>query len=290
MSGHGVEQLTPTYLRAWPLPAPDGAKESRGTVLAVGGARSTPGSILLAGMAALRAGAGKLQIATTESTAVALAVALPEAMVMGLPETPDGSPTTQRPDALKGLIAGADVVLIGPGLVEDDLTAELLAFVLSSLSEGAGLVIDAYALRALARQPDRLRGRLPLPVLTPNLEEGAILLGREPGDNLDADAAELAASLGCVVSMFGHIAEPGGHSWRQEAAGIGLGTSGSGDVAAGLVAGMLARGAPPAQAACWGIHVHAAAGDIQAVQRGRTSYLAREIVEGISPALTALEI
>ena len=76
----------------------------------------------------------------------------------------------------------------------------------------------------------------------------------------------------------------------DETASSGLGTSGSGDVLAGLVAGLLARGAEPAQAACWAVHVHAAAGQRLAVDRGRTSFLAREIVDGIAPALTALEI
>jgi ADP-dependent NAD(P)H-hydrate dehydratase len=285
-----VELLTPTQLRSWPLPSPDGAKSTRGTVLVIGGSRSTPGAVLLAGVSALRAGAGKLQIATTQSTAVALAIAAPEAMVIGMPETSLGALTAESPDVLTDLVEAADVVLLGPGLFDEDHAEDLLDLVITAAPKNARLVLDAYALRALAKRPESLHGRKPWPVLTPNVDEGAALLGRTTGDDLDAEAAELAEKLGCVVSMFGHIADPEGHSWRQEAAGVGLGTSGSGDVAAGLVAGMLARGAPPAQAACWAIHVHAAAGDIQAVQHGRTSYLAREIVDGIAPALAALEI
>lgn len=290
MSASDVELLTPTQLRSWPLPSPDGAKSSRGTVLVIGGSRSTPGAVLLAGIAGLRAGAGKLQIATTESTAVALAVAAPEAMVVGLPETSSGALTAERPDVLGDLVSAADVVLLGPGLVDAEHTEALLDLVVDSLDDEAALVLDALALRALAGRPKTLRGREPVPVLTPNLDEGASLLGHEPRKDLDAEAAALAEKLGCVVSMFGHIADPGGRSWRQEAAGVGLGTSGSGDVAAGLVAGLLARGAPSAQAACWAIHVHAAAGDIQAVEQGRTSYLAREILDGIPAALAALEV
>jgi ADP-dependent NAD(P)H-hydrate dehydratase len=93
-----------------------------------------------------------------------------------------------------------------------------------------------------------------------------------------------------VVSLFGHVADPASGAWRDETADSGLGTSGSGDVAAGLVGGLLARGASPSQAACWAVHVHAAAGQRLAVERGRTSYLAREIVDGIAPALAALEV
>lgn len=290
MSARDVELITPAQLRSWALPAPDGDKSTRGTVLVIGGSRATPGAVLLAGIAALRAGAGKLQIATTQSTSVALAVAVPEAMVVGLPETSSGALTADEPELLRDLVGGADVVLLGPGLFDEDQSAALLDLVLDALGDDTALVLDAYALLALATRPEALRGREPMPVLTPNVSEGAALLGRDAGDDLDAEAAVLAEDLGCVVSMFGHIADPEGGSWRQEAAGVGLGTSGSGDVAAGLVAGMLARGAAPAQAACWAIHVHAAAGDIEAVEHGRTAYLAREILDGLAPALAVLEV
>ena len=83
--------ITPALLRDWALPVPTGGKESRGTVLVVGGSRFTPGAVLLAGVAALRAGAGVLQLAAAESTAAALSIQVPEAMVVGLPETADGA-------------------------------------------------------------------------------------------------------------------------------------------------------------------------------------------------------
>jgi ADP-dependent NAD(P)H-hydrate dehydratase len=287
-----VRLLTPTLLRAWPLPTPDGAKDSRGTVLVIGGSRTTPGAALLAGTAALRAGAGKLQVATAESVAPSLAVAVPEAMVVGLPETADGAVSGESAERLGDLVGGADVVLLGPGLTDVAHTGELLDAVLAAAGDHTALVLDAYALLALAERDARdvVRGLGTTPVLTPNVSEGAALLGRDPSDDLDQEAATLARDLGCVVWMFGHVASPEGEAWRQEAAGVGLGTSGSGDVLAGVVAGMVARGAPPAQAACWAIHVHAAAGDLQAVERGRTSYLAREIVDAVAPALAALEV
>lgn len=289
MSAREALPLTPSRLRAWPLPAPDGDKNSRGTVLVVGGSRATPGAVLLAGLAALRAGAGKLQIATTQSTAVALGVATPEAMVAGFPETPAGALVGRAPEQLAEMVAQADVVLLGPGLVDVDETAALLEDVLQSVGDEAALVLDAYALGAVAGRPELLRGRAQAPVLTPNLDEGAMLLGRELGDDLDRAAAQLAEKYDSVVSLFGHIADPDKNAWRDETDTSGLGTSGSGDVAAGLVAGLLARGASPAQAACWGIHVHAAAGQRLAVKHGRASYLAREIVDEIAPALGALE-
>jgi len=69
--------VTPTLLRNWPLPPTGSGKLERGTVLVIGGSRKTPGAVLLAGTAALRAGAGRLTLAVAESTAVALAVAVP---------------------------------------------------------------------------------------------------------------------------------------------------------------------------------------------------------------------
>lgn len=290
MSAADAVPLTPARLREWPLPDPQGDKSSRGTILVIGGSRATPGAVLLAGTAALRAGAGKLQIATTESTALALGVAVPEAMVVGMPETSAGALTPEPPSAVLDLAASADVVVLGPGLFEGDDTDALLETVLGSIGDDTAVVIDACALASVARRPELLRHCAERTVMTPNLGEGAALLGRELGDDVDAEAALIAEKLGCVVSLFGHVADPASGAWRDETADSGLGTSGSGDVAAGLVGGLLARGASPSQAACWAVHVHAAAGQRLAVERGRTSYLAREIVDGIAPALAALEV
>src|SRR3954454_22729917 len=110
------EVITPALLRDWALPVPTGGKEARGTVLVVGGSRFTPGAVLLAGVAALRAGAGRLQLAVTGSTATALSIAVPEAKVVGLPETDGGSVSGDVPDQLLELAAGADVLAIGSGL------------------------------------------------------------------------------------------------------------------------------------------------------------------------------
>jgi ADP-dependent NAD(P)H-hydrate dehydratase len=289
MTRPDVVMLTPARLRSWPLPSPDGDKSSRGTVLVVGGSRFTPGAVLLAGTAALRAGAGKLQLATTESTAAALSIAVPEAMVVGLPENEAGAAHAGTNEQLADLARSADVVLIGPGLIDVDETGALLDMVVEAIDDDTSVVVDAYALGALSKRPDLLKGR-PVPaVLTPNLGEGARLLDRDLGDDLEEEAAAIADRYGCVVSLFGHVAEPGGATWRDETGDSGLGTSGSGDVLSGLLAGLLARGAEPDQAASWAAHVHAAAGQRLAVERGRTSFLAREIVDGIAPALAALE-
>ncbi|OHX02028.1 NAD(P)H-hydrate dehydratase [Micromonospora sp. WMMB235] len=273
--------ITPALLRDWALPVPTGGKEARGTVLVVGGSRFTPGAVLLAGVAALRAGAGVLQLAAAESTAPSLSIQVPEALVIGLPETDDGAVRGDPGDLLGGLVAEADVVAVGPGLKDIEATGELLRLVLDAAGRETALVLDAYALGALSHAPELLAGASRKAVLTPNLTEARHLLGRDPGDDLDAEAVELAGRYDAVVSLYGHIATPDGRAWREESGDAGLGTSGSGDVRAGLLAGLLSRGADPAQAACWAAFAHAVSGQRLVPRYGRIGFLARELLDEI---------
>jgi ADP-dependent NAD(P)H-hydrate dehydratase len=268
--------ITPGLLRGWPLPDPQGDKEARGTVLVVGGSRYTPGAVLLAGVAALRAGAGRLQLAVEASAAAALSIAVPEAKVLGLPER-----TGDVPEELLGLARDADVLAIGPGLDDIDETARLMSRVLDVAAEDAGVVLDAYALGALSNDAGLLAGRPQRVVLTPNVTEAQVMLGGEPDDLAEA-AMTLAERHRAVVSLYGHIAAPDGRCWREESGDAGLGTSGSGDVRTGIVAGLLARGAEPAQAACWAAFAHAVSGQRLAPRYGRTGFLAREIVDEVA--------
>ncbi|MFF5174555.1 NAD(P)H-hydrate dehydratase [Micromonospora sp. NPDC000089] len=280
--------ITPGLLRDWALPVPTGGKEHRGTVLVVGGSRFTPGAVLLAGVAALRAGAGVLQLAAAESTAAALSIQVPEALVVGLPETAEGAVAGDPGDRLGDLVERADVVTVGPGLNDIDQTRALLRLVVAAAGKETGLVLDAYALGALSHEPDLLVGSGRRAVLTPNLTEAKHLLGRDPGDDLDAEARELAARYEAVVSLYGHIATPDGTGWREESGDAGLGTSGSGDVRSGLLAGLLSRGAEPAQAACWAAWAHAVSGQRLVPRFGRIGFLARELLDEIPHTLATV--
>ena len=288
-----AEPVTPTLLRGWPLPGGGAGKDDRGSVLVIGGARKTPGAALLAGTAALRAGAGRLTLAVAGSTAVQVAVALPEAGVVGLAETDDGAVKGNGVSALADELGKAAAVLVGPGLDDMGETESLLRELLKLESGRAGedrpaMVLDAYALGCLPELVDDLgpwAGRL---ILTPNITESGILLGRDVED-LHQDVAEIAGRFRAVVSCQGVIAEdPDGTGdvrvWEITTGYGGLGTSGSGDILAGAIAGLRARGTSDAQATCWGTHLHAAAGDRLASRLGGLGYLARELADEL-PAL-----
>jgi len=282
-----TRDLTPSLLHGWALPDVGDSKYSRGQVLVVGGAARTPGAAQLAGLAALRVGAGHLTLAVAEQAAVPMAVATPEAGVYGLPQNAQGSVTGDGAALLEDQLGSADVVVLGPGLDDAELTADLVRAAVPLLSDDAWLVLDAYALGVLPGMKEvvePLAGRL---VLTPNSSEGGRLLGRDL-DDLEADVREIARTYGAVVSCQTLVADPDGRCWRTGAGQVGLATSGSGDVLAGAVAGLLARGTEPAQAVCWASHVHAAAGDRLAASVGRLGFLASELLAELPRVLVEL--
>lgn len=284
MSSPSEQVLTPAVLRGWPLPHGAESKYARGQVVVVGGARKSPGAVVLAGTAALRVGAGRLTLGAAASVAVALAVAVPESGAVALAETESGA---VRGDALEALAADlrvADAVLLGSGLDDADETANLLSALPGLVRDTTGVVLDAFALGALPRLGNGFTAGGNL-VLTPNPREAAYLLGRDLEDVGD-DASRIADKFGATVSCQGVIAAPGSARWLVGTGQGGLGTSGSGDVLAGAITGFLARGASAEQAACWGTYLHAAAGDRLDARVGPTGYLARELVDEL-PALLA---
>lgn len=298
-AGARVHDLDEALLRRWPLPAPEagGDKEQRGHVLVLGGSREMPGAIILAATAALRAGAGKLTIATGASVAQLVALAMPEARVIGLEEHETDGFRLAALDSLDPLFERVGAVLVGPGMVDPRSTARLVHALLPRLdAAGVDLVLDACAMDVMLHRPDARPGDQPMRfarpvVMTPHCGEMAHLTGMDKARIVDApDAPALAAARGwnAVLALKGArtvIAAPDGTLWQHEGAGnVGLAISGSGDVLAGVVAGLLARGAAPAQAACWGVALHARAGDRLARRLGTLGYLAREIAMEI-PAL-----
>jgi len=287
--------VTRDLLRTMPLPRPqeDGDKEQRGRVLVVAGSAEVPGGALLAGIGALRAGAGKLQIATAAGIAPHLGLALPEALVAGLPETPDGG---IAPDSAKRLAARAarcNAVLIGPGMMDEPAVGALTAALLGLL-ETPGFVLDAAALAGLGADPAPLHRHGGRVVLTPHAGEMAALLGCERdsvlADPLDA-ARRAATRLRAVVVLKGgctRIVSPQGEAWAYHDGAVGLATSGSGDTLAGILTGLLARGATPLQAALWSVWLHGEAGNRLTRRHGPLGFLARELLAEIPAAMAEM--
>jgi len=267
-----AEEVDPS---AFPLPAHDDeeTKHDRGTVVVLGGSRSTPGAVLLAGLAALRAGAGRLRLVTDASVVPALGVAVPEALVSD--------------DAVRAA-AAAQAVLVGPGLLEEDLAAAWLDAAVDAVAEEGVLVVDAGALPAAAARAEALRALGGRVLLTPNTDELSSALGC---DDL-ASLPRVADALGAVVAVRGpstYVAVPGeGRCLVERSGTVGLATSGSGDVASGIAAGLAARGAPPVTAAVWAAALHGRAGERLSSSVGPVSFLARELLDEIPRALADL--
>jgi ADP-dependent NAD(P)H-hydrate dehydratase len=275
-------------LEQHPLPPViDGGKETKGRILIVAGSRSVPGAALLSAIAAMRAGAGKLKIATVESAAMALGVAMPEAMVIGIPEANDGGFAGGAVDQIADLAHEVDAVVAGPGVKRSAMCKRLADVLLESK---AAIALDVALLEALEPLHERELGRRTTPVLLPNANELASLLDCEPRHIEDDPvgcghrAAQLYRSVVLVKGVTSHVVTPQGECWTYGGGAPGLGVSGSGDVLAGIVGGLLARGAEPLNALLWAVWLHGEAGARLAERIAPIGFLAREIADEI-PAL-----
>jgi len=288
-----VKPLTAALLRSWPLPQPprtaaeQAGKDSRGRVLVVGGGCRCPGSVLLSGTAALRAGAGRLQMAVAQDAALALAVQLPEARVMGLRCDSRGEIATSSND-VDECARNADAIVVGNGMEVAPATRQLADHLMRG--SRAVFVLDAGGLdAALLGRLGKAKGPRGL-VMTPHHAEMATMLDMEVGE-IGARPLELAREFsersGVVLVLKDedtYIATPEGDVWVNRTGSLGLGTAGSSDVLAGLIGGLCARGATPSQAAAWGVFLHARAGAALEKRFGALGYLAREIAAEV-PAL-----
>lgn len=218
--------VTDEVLSGWPLPEPGKDKEARGRVLIIGGTAHTPGAVLLAGEAALRAGAGKLQIATAKPVAAALAVAVPEALVVPMDTDDDGNIATDAAEAVHALAENADAVLLGPGFSDARASADLMTQLLPELR--CPVVLDGVASAYLTRHRDgvvHLGGRVVLTVnpdeLTQTLEDD----DKPTGEQAIEAACRLAGETEAVVllarakSWLRRRETPGGSNGAGRASG-----------------------------------------------------------------------
>ncbi len=283
-----MERLDESFVFASIRPRePDSHKGSYGHVLLAAGSRRYRGAANLAAEGALRAGAGIVTLAAVEPVIAAAAARLPECCLLPCPEGPDGGLGAAAADSLLAARQKATVLLMGPGMGNTPDTRALVR----ALAEGAActVVLDADALNAAAAM--LAAGELlPRPaagfelILTPHPGEMARLTGLAPAE-IAADrpgvAARYAEMWGCTVVLKGHhtlIAAPDGRLWQNTTGNAGLARGGSGDVLAGMTAGLAACGLPAPEAAACAVWLHGAAADRCARRLGQYGMLPHDLL------------
>lgn len=255
--------LTP---RALPRRPRDSHKGKYGHVLSIGGDHGAGGSIRLTSEAALRVGAGLVSVATREAHVGALLTACPELMPQGV----------HVPRNLGSMLERASVVALGPGLGKEAWGKGLWQ---AALDANKPTVLDADGLNLLA---DKARGLPDRIVLTPHPGEAARLLAcktSEIQDDRFAAARAIATQYGAVVVLKGAgtlIAAPNGDVAVCPWGNPGMASGGMGDCLTGVIAGLLAQGLSPWQAACTGTGIHARAGNL-AARAGERGLLATDL-------------
>lgn len=275
-------------LRRHPLPPiVEGDKDSHGKLLVIAGTREIAGAASICAGAAMRAGAGKVTIATVASVAPQLGMAVPEARVIPMPETQDGGYAHSAVAKLAGIASDYDAVVAGPGMSPTGVATSLAA---TLCTIGVPLALDAALLHGLAPAAAHARAADVPPILLPHSGEMASLLDCSE-EEAEADplrcgreAARRYQALVLAKGPKSHVVTPEGKAWRYEGGGPGLGISGSGDTLAGILGGLLARGALPLPALLWSVWLHGEAGASLAEKIGPVGFFAREIAAEV-PAL-----
>ena len=282
--GDGVLGLVPPRPR-------DGSKFKSGVVVIAAGSRGLTGAPTMVALAAQRTGAGYVQCAVPASAEPSLEQRLLEAMTRGLPED-DGAHTEKGADVVAEMAERAGAVVLGPGIGKGDGAVAFARAVVSQV--GKPLVIDADGINAFAGDLEALRERPGPTVLTPHAGELGRLLARGSADveahRLSA-AREAAERSGCVVLLKGDdtiVAPPGGPVAISPGATPALATAGTGDVLAGMIGALLAKGLDPLEGAAAAVLAHARAGRKAAERIGGADHvIAGDVIEAI-PAGMAL--
>ncbi|WP_295684448.1 NAD(P)H-hydrate dehydratase [uncultured Nevskia sp.] len=267
-----AQRIDAEDLHRWlPRRSRTGHKGDHGHVLLIGGDHGMLGAILLAGRAALRAGAGLVTIATRAVHAPLLAAAQPDLMVRGV----------ESASELAMLIARADVIAVGPGLGTDDWSRMMFG---AAMAATLPMVIDADALNLLAQQsPSRRRDDW---LLTPHPGEAGRLLGCSTAavqQNRIAAVQALQARYGGAVVLkgAGSLIADGAVLRLCPYGNPGMGVGGMGDVLTGISAAFLAQDLPLGIAAAAAVTVHARAGDAVAAAGGERGLIASDVVDAL---------
>jgi NAD(P)H-hydrate epimerase len=292
VSGPRVELLTKEAMAALVAPrATDSHKGDYGRVLVIAGSPGKAGAAALAGLAALRSGAGLVTVATPASCVPLVAASRAELMTMALAETAGGAVAAAAVDQV--LDGGADIIAVGPGL---GLAPETRAFV-HALVERAGvpLVLDADAVTAFEGRAGGLVGRDGVDlVITPHPGEMARLVGLSV-DAVQANRIDVAQSFAADhrvhVVLKGYrtvVAAPDGRTSINLTGNPGMATAGCGDVLAGMIAGWFGQLLDADAAARLAVYLHGLAGDLAEADEGEIAMVAGDVLDRLGDAVAEL--
>jgi NAD(P)H-hydrate epimerase len=257
--------------------------------LIIGGSRGMTGAVALAGMAALRGGAGLVRLAVPDRCLETVAGYEPSYMTAALPDDVDGRISGEAHAPIVELAHAATVVAMGPGLGRSPDLDRLVALLYQWLS--LPMVCDADALNALATNPELLCQHAGPRVLTPHPGEFARLVGRQyAGEEREAAARELAGRCHATIVLKGHrtFVTDGRRHWHNSTGNPGMATGGAGDSLTGLITALACQGLEPYEAARLGVYLHGLAGDLAAKDLGETSLIASDIVRYLPQALKTM--
>lgn len=242
-------------------------KGTHGKLLCIGGNQGTAGAIRLTSEAALRTGAGMVRVYTHNSSILPVSIGRPELMVSS--------------ENLSSALEWASCVVIGPGLGQDKWAEKTFTEVLKyCLSNKKPLVIDADGLNLLAKNASVYR--LNNCIITPHSGEAARLMSSD-AQAIEANryyyAHECAKryTATCVLKGAGTIIDNTQKTWVCENGSPALAVGGSGDVLTGIIGALMAQGLSIDEAACYGVTLHAKAGDIASEQDGERGMLPSDL-------------
>ncbi len=286
--------------QALPPRHPNSHKGNYGRVLIVGGALGMTGAALLAGKAALRSGAGLVQVALPKSLNLAAEAAALEVMSFPLPETDAGTIAPEALSALTPRLDWADVIAVGCGISRHERTQTFVRQLVAQVDKPT--VIDADGLMALVGHTDLLRKRQALTVLTPHPGEMAALL-KTTTEAVQRDrvgiALHAAETFHAIVVLKGArtiVAAPDGALFVNLTGNAGMATGGTGDVLTGMVASLLAQtlcrslAVTPTEAVAAAVFLHGLAGDIASWEKGETALVAGDLLEHLPRAILEPEL
>lgn len=244
------------------------------------------GAIALAGMSALRSGAGLVTLAVPDVCLDAVASFEPSYMTLPLASDNEGRLAATAWETLGGAAENANCVAFGPGLGRSQPLVELAAWAYESLPQP--MVIDADGLNALGQRARGLEGPGGPRILTPHLGEFR-RLADAPQLSWDAAAESvrrLASRHGLVVVLKGRhtLVTDGRREYRNNTGNPGMATGGSGDVLTGIITALVCQGLAPFAAAQLGVYVHGLAGDLAAKDLGEVSLVASDLLTYLPPA------